>query len=39
LERFLTAMRDGAPMPVSGEEGLRAVIALNKVEEALAAAG
>jgi predicted dehydrogenase len=39
LESFLTAMRDGAPMPVSGEEGLRAVIALNKVEEALAAAG
>jgi UDP-N-acetylglucosamine 3-dehydrogenase len=35
LESFIAAMRDGTPMPVSGEEGLRAVVALNMVEKAL----
>lgn len=36
LEAFVTATADGTPMPVSGEEGLRAVVALNLVEAALA---
>jgi UDP-N-acetylglucosamine 3-dehydrogenase len=38
LESFITALRDGTPMPVSGEDGLRAVAASNAVEAALAAA-
>ncbi len=36
LEAFIDAIVDGKPMPVSGEEGLRAVVALNLVEAALA---
>ena len=35
IECWVDAIRDGAAMPVSGEEGLRAVVALNQVEEAL----
>lgn len=35
LESWIEAVRAGAPMPVSGEEGLRAVVALNLVEAAL----
>ena len=35
LEAWVDAVRDGRPMPVSGEEGLRAVIALNQVEAEL----
>lgn len=35
LEAWVDAIRDGRPMPVSGEEGLRAVIALNQVEAEL----
>lgn len=35
LEAFVDAVRDGDPMPVTGEDGLRAVAALNRVEEAL----
>jgi predicted dehydrogenase len=38
LESFIAALRDGTPMPVSGEEGLRAVVALNQVEAALESA-
>jgi predicted dehydrogenase len=37
LESFVAAVIDGAAMPVSGEEGLRAVVALNMVERALEA--
>lgn len=35
IECWIEAIRDGAPMPVSGEDGMRAVVALNQVEEAL----
>jgi predicted dehydrogenase len=35
LEAFIDAVRDGTPVPVSGEEGLRAVAALKMVEAAL----
>lgn len=35
IEAWVEAIRAGAPMPVSGEEGLRAVVALNMVEAAL----
>lgn len=35
LEAWVDAIMSGGPMPVSGEDGLRAVIALNKVEDAL----
>ncbi|HTV70871.1 MAG TPA: Gfo/Idh/MocA family oxidoreductase [Rhizobiaceae bacterium] len=35
LESWIEAIRSGEPMPVSGEEGLRAVTALNMVEAAL----
>lgn len=35
LESWVGAIRDGAAMPVSGEDGLNAVIALNQVEAAL----
>lgn len=35
LESWIEAIRSGGPMPVSGEEGLRAVVALNRVEAAL----
>ncbi len=35
LEAWIDAVQDNALMPVSGEEGLRAVIALNQVEAAL----
>ena len=36
LEAFIDAIRDGTSMPVTGEDGLRAVAALNLVETALA---
>jgi UDP-N-acetylglucosamine 3-dehydrogenase len=35
LESWIEAIRSGGAMPVSGEEGLRAVVALNLVEAAL----
>ncbi|MFV0490151.1 MAG: Gfo/Idh/MocA family protein [Vibrio fluvialis] len=35
LETWIDAIVSGKPMPVSGEDGLRAVFALNMVEDAL----
>lgn len=35
LECFVDCVRDGAPMPISGEDALRSVAALNLVEKAI----
>lgn len=37
LQSFVRCVRDGMPMPVTGEDGLRAVAAIESIETAMAA--
>ena len=39
LEAFIDAVRTGGPMPITGEDGLAAVAALNLIERSLETGG